>query len=317
MEKYPSVEKIKYVGQADSPCIVPTSPSNLNGNESKRSSYRVNRSRTNSKKSADDSPISDNTSTNPKADNGKFNIVGVYLRQFGKSILLDKENTSTGSQGSKNSYSVNSDTDSKSKTSNSSSTTPLRRTKISPTKESPCKSAFTSDTPEANKTTTEDSPKRKQKSKAKELQQPTVSRKNSNKRRNRRRGKSDLGYVESFSLDDSNDSKDEPQEKDNNKEESKEDENSRYIENELLLEASSDSFSDLYDDYYKSKAVERQDSFGSDSAVGTMKSDFFADIDLAKIRDGSSALLQELCRTSDKCPATPNRAASPFESTAL
>ncbi|OXU31192.1 hypothetical protein TSAR_001653 [Trichomalopsis sarcophagae] len=317
LEKYPSVEKIKYVGQADSPCIVPTSPSNLNGNESKRSSYRVNRSRTNSKKSPDDSPITDGTSTNPKADNGKFNIVGVYLRQFGKSILLDKENTSTGSQGSKNSYSVNNDTEPKNKTSNSSSTTPLRRTKISPTKESPCKSAFTNDTTETNKTITEDSPKRKQKSKAKELQQPTVSRKNSNKRRNRRRGKSDLGYVESFSFDDSNDSKNEPQEKDNNKEDIKEDANSRYIENELLLEASSDSFSDLYDDYFKSKAVERQDSFGSDSAVGTMKSDFFADIDLAKIRDGSSALLQKLCRTSDKCPATPNRASSPFESTAL
>lgn len=58
----------------------------------------------------------------------------------------------------------------------------------------------------------------------------------------------------------------------------------------------------------------RQDSFGSDSAVGTMRSDFFADIDLAKLRlDNESRVIR--C-SKDVC-TTPNRDASPIESTAL
>ena len=305
---------MKYVGQADSPCIVPTSSSNFICNESKRSSYRVNRPR-GDKKSRDDSIPTEET--NSKAENSKFkplnstgNLVGMYLRQIGKSIVTpsEKESTSSCLQGSKNSYSVNNDVEPKNKTTNSTSAVvPLRRTKISPTKESPSKSAFTCDATESN--SIEDCKKNK-KPKATE---PAATRKNSNKRRHRRRGKSDLGYVESFSFDDANPTKVE-EKKDNNKEEEGDD--SKYIENELLLEASSDSF-DVYDDYYKNSSVERQDSFGSDSAVGTMKSDFFADIDLAKIRDGSSAILQELCRTPEKSSGTPNRAASPFESTAL
>ncbi|XP_043286294.1 LIM domain kinase 1 isoform X2 [Venturia canescens] len=58
----------------------------------------------------------------------------------------------------------------------------------------------------------------------------------------------------------------------------------------------------------------RQDSFGSDSAVGTMRSDFFADIDLAKLRLDNEA--RDICCSKDLC-RTPNRGASPIESTAL
>ncbi|XP_043250508.1 LIM domain kinase 1 isoform X1 [Colletes gigas] len=58
----------------------------------------------------------------------------------------------------------------------------------------------------------------------------------------------------------------------------------------------------------------RQDSFGSDSAVGTMKSDFFADLDFVQLRDGRHT--PDLCHTPERC-CTPNRATSPIESTAL
>lgn len=69
-----------------------------------------------------------------------------------------------------------------------------------------------------------------------------------------------------------------------------------------------------YTSCYKGLDLCRQDSFGSDSAVGTMRSDFFADIDLAKMRIENDT--PEICRSSDKC-RTPNRGASPIESTAL
>lgn len=232
------------------------------------------------------------------------------LRQISKSIVSpsDKENASVScSQSSKNSYIVNSE-DSANKSSTS-VTTPLRRTKISPTKESPSKSAFTCDSTDPN--TSDISPKRKQKAKVKEAILP---KKSSNKRRNRRRGKSDLGFVENFSCEEASSPTDDKV-VDIGKIEDKKDK-LKLIENELPFEKSSDSL-DLYDDFYKKANIERQDSFGSDSAVGTMKSDFFADIDLAKIRDGSSAIFQDLCRTNDNVPATSKSTTAPFESTAL
>ncbi|XP_058806357.1 LIM domain kinase 1 isoform X2 [Phymastichus coffea] len=287
-EKFPSIEKIKFIGQVDLPSIVPTSPSNLNYNESKRSSYRVNRRKSDESLTSESSKIE-----NPKFKplNTTGNIVGMYLRQIGKSIVapVEKENTSSYLQSNKNSCSTTTEAESKCKAPNS--TTPLRRSKISPTKESPSRNAFTCDANEAN--IGDESPKRKQKSKIKEL---PATRRSSNKRRNRRREKSDLGYVESFSFEDSKDT-------DNNVE-------SRVESN--VLEGTSASL-DFYDDYCKMEDVKRQDSFGTDSAVGTMKSDFFADIDLAKIRDGSVPILQDLCCTTD----SPNHTASPFESTAL
>ncbi|XP_020287236.1 LIM domain kinase 1 isoform X2 [Pseudomyrmex gracilis] len=65
---------------------------------------------------------------------------------------------------------------------------------------------------------------------------------------------------------------------------------------------------------YKNVDVSRQDSFGSDSALGTMKSDFFAEIDFAQMRDGRRT--PDLCHTPERC-CTPNRPTSPIESTAL
>ncbi|XP_015520631.2 probable serine/threonine-protein kinase DDB_G0271402 isoform X1 [Neodiprion lecontei] len=65
---------------------------------------------------------------------------------------------------------------------------------------------------------------------------------------------------------------------------------------------------------YKNTGVCRQDSFGLDSAVGTMKSDFFSDLDLVKLRGGGAT--PELCCTPETC-CTPERPLSPFESTAL
>ena len=69
-----------------------------------------------------------------------------------------------------------------------------------------------------------------------------------------------------------------------------------------------------YSGCYKNVDLCRQDSFGSDSAVGTMKSDFFADLDFVQLRDGRHT--PDLCHTPERC-CTPNRAASPIESTAL
>ncbi|RLU24706.1 hypothetical protein DMN91_002795 [Ooceraea biroi] len=72
-----------------------------------------------------------------------------------------------------------------------------------------------------------------------------------------------------------------------------------------------------YTGCYKGVDICRQDSFGSDSALGTMKSDFFADVDLAQIRDGRHT--PDLCHTPERCctPNRPNRPTSPIESTAL
>ncbi|XP_076761334.1 LIM domain kinase 1 isoform X1 [Xylocopa sonorina] len=69
-----------------------------------------------------------------------------------------------------------------------------------------------------------------------------------------------------------------------------------------------------YTGCYKNVDLCRQDSFGSDSAVGTMRSDFFAELDFVQLRDGSHT--PDLCHTPERC-CTPNRAASPIESTAL
>ncbi|KAH0550265.1 LIM domain kinase 1 isoform X1 [Cotesia glomerata] len=71
-----------------------------------------------------------------------------------------------------------------------------------------------------------------------------------------------------------------------------------------------------YTECYKNKQVDlcRQDSFSTDSAVGTMRSDFFDDIDVAELRKNAEE--HENCCTADKfCPL--NRNASPIESTAL
>lgn len=63
---------------------------------------------------------------------------------------------------------------------------------------------------------------------------------------------------------------------------------------------------------YKSNLC-RQESFCTDSAVGTMRSDFFDDIDVVELRKSAEA--QEICCAPNKCSI--NRPASPVESTAL
>ena len=59
--------------------------------------------------------------------------------------------------------------------------------------------------------------------------------------------------------------------------------------------------------------MERKDSFVLDSAVGTMKSDFFSELDIDKLRDDNE--ISELCQT-ENCHS-PHRCTSPIESTAL
>lgn len=186
--------------------------------------------------------------------NAPGNLVGMYLRQIGKSIApsSDKENASSSSY---------SESEFKSKP------TSLRRTKISPTQESASKNAFVTD--ESESIIGDASPKRKPKPKA------SIQQRKNSRRKNKKKVKSSESNVMT--------------------EPSREEENT--IEHQ----------SNEQEPYSYNKS-ERKDSFGSDSAIGTMKSDFFSDIDLSKIREGSSAILQELCRTPEQCSP-----ASPFE----
>ncbi|XP_034935704.1 LIM domain kinase 1 isoform X2 [Chelonus insularis] len=69
-----------------------------------------------------------------------------------------------------------------------------------------------------------------------------------------------------------------------------------------------------YSECYKGVDLCRQDSFCTDSAVGTMKSDFFDDIDVSELRKNAEA--QDICCNPNKC-CPPNRSNSPIESTAL
>ncbi|KAK0176070.1 hypothetical protein PV328_000243 [Microctonus aethiopoides] len=69
-----------------------------------------------------------------------------------------------------------------------------------------------------------------------------------------------------------------------------------------------------YNECYKGVDLCRQDSFCTDSAVGTMRSDFFDDIDVAEMRKNAEA--QEICCITDKCCSS-NRPVTPIESTAL
>ncbi|KAJ8679115.1 hypothetical protein QAD02_014902 [Eretmocerus hayati] len=300
-----NVEKIKYSGLADTSSFVPSSSANFGYLGPKRSSYRVNRSCNTSRKLpeavvSNESEISNPerkfTTDDPKKPSKTYpspdEAVGASSRKENDPRPMSSTDT----------YSVLSSMSSKKKSTNP---IPIRRTKISPTKESPSRSAFMCDSVE--KIETENLPKRKQKSKVKEC---TVTRKSSfDNQRGKRRGKSDLGYVEDFPFN-SESSKNEGDE-DNNEMKSRDD---PKVENEIFLESMSNTF-DFHVDLYGKESLERQNSFSSDSAVGTMKSDFFTDLDLAKIGDGSSAILEELCR--EKCTSTPNRSVSPIESTAL
>lgn len=73
---------------------------------------------------------------------------------------------------------------------------------------------------------------------------------------------------------------------------------------------------DIIEDSAK-EDLSRQESFSSDSAVGTMKSDFFSDLDFAKLRDTKDIV--DLCCASQECQISNKnaRSTSPLESTAL
>ncbi|XP_044002295.1 LIM domain kinase 1 isoform X2 [Aphidius gifuensis] len=73
-----------------------------------------------------------------------------------------------------------------------------------------------------------------------------------------------------------------------------------------------------YSDCYKNLDLCRTDSFCTDSAVGTMKSDFFDDIDIAEMQ--KNHLTNDICCTHDNNSCKKNQSSttsSPIESTAL
>lgn len=158
---------------------------------------------------------------------------------------------------------------------------------------------------------------------------PTSSKKRDSKRKNRKRGKSDLSYVsscksegiinEKFNLptkETSNEATEKISTANDEKLKCNSDEcKSTKSSEEKTFEKNVSETYELYDDFYKNVGLLRQDSFSNDSAVGTMKSDFFADIDFATLRDGSDVL--DFNVSSEKKCSTPSRADSPVESTAL
>lgn len=132
-------------------------------------------------------------------------------------------------------------------------------------------------------------------------------RKREKRKNKKRREKSDLGFVDSENLEDimgrsSALCDPENKVKSENKDLKKSDKSSL---NDVVGSCSSNSYN-LFTDVYKNTNLQRQDSFGNDSAVGTMKSDFFADFDFSALRDGR-----------DMESRSQNRSSSPIENTAL
>ncbi|XP_032691563.1 LIM domain kinase 1 isoform X2 [Odontomachus brunneus] len=374
LTRIPTIEKIKYVGCA-SPSTVSDAPEYIIDN---KGSYKINNSL--KQKSAD--KFNDTSGHKIKSES-KFKMpdaassVSSYLRQIGKSIgAVEKENKAINNRNGVNC----SDTDSKKVEGTKSSTGYLRRTKISPTKETLKNNAFSIKEIAKDKVDAISSLQKTTESKV-PSNQKTVARNEDLKGRLSRQESnvSDVGSILSRQgsltvLGSSSKSKDDTYEdyspfntfakddfrKDNtfrkqgtglyhtdslysNSSVSKQDDfiipNKRNASNDgdcivgtkALGDASKNpimisksvyggdlkAMPDCLADYtgcYKSVDICRQDSFGSDSAVGTMKSDFFTDVDFAQMRDGRHT--PNLCHTPDRC-CTPNRPTSPIESTAL
>ncbi|XP_011637692.2 LIM domain kinase 1 [Pogonomyrmex barbatus] len=360
--RMPTVEKIKYVGNA-SPYVVPDASEYIIDS---KGSYKINIKQKSAEKCND-------TSGHKTKPESKFKIpdaagsVGIYLKQIGKSIgAIEKENKMI------NNTANNGDTDSKRVISEGTKSTGsyLRRTKISPTKET-SKNAF------SNKETIKDkvdgiSPLKKSESKIPPNQENIVGNEKDIKDRLSRQESnvSDVGSILSREgsltvLDCTSKYKDyspfntftksdfcqdhsfgkqssglyHTDSLYSNSSISKRDDliipNKQNTSNDVVgmrpmdngskssMMTSSIYNNDLktmpsclaeYNGCYKGIDICRQDSFGSDSALGTMKSDFFADVDFAQIRDGRHT--PDLCHTSERC-CTPNRPTSPIESTAL
>lgn len=353
LTRVPTIEKIKYVKNA-SPHTISDTPECIIDS---KGSYKINN---NSKhKSAEKS---DHVMNGPKVKlESRFKIpdaassVSSYLKQIGKSIgSIEKENKAINNRNDSN-YT---DTDSKKiadECTKSSMGSYLRRTKISPTKET-SKNAF------SNKEIVKD--KKSADSKILSSQEKMSENKEIKSRRSKQ-GSNVLDYSSKFKDDDYQDysSYDTLQGDDSCKNNSfKNQDTDLYYTDSLYSDSniSKDNFiisnnqnatcddnctvpigntlmnddskemisesvysddlemtSNCLPDYtkcYKTVDICRQDSFGSDSAVGTMKSDFFTDLDFAQIRDGQHT--PDLCHTPERC-CTPNRPTSPIESTAL
>lgn len=362
LTRVPTVEKIKYVGSA-SPCVVSDASEYIIDS---KGSYKIN-----SLKHKSVEKCNDTNGHKTKSEN-KFKIpdaagsVGSYLKQIGKSIgAVEKENKAI------NNTANCSDIDPKKVSENTKSSTGsyLRRTKISPTKET-SKNAF------SNKETIKDkvdgvSPLLKSVESKVSSSQENVVENEENVKDQLSRQESNVSDVSSilsregsltvldctskykdyspfntFTKDDfckdhsfgkqnsglyhtdslySNSSKQDDLFSIHNKQNRNEDVGTKSISNgsKNSMMTSSIYGSDLkttpnslveYNGCYKSIDICRQDSFGSDSALGTMKSDFFADVDFAQMRD--SRHTPDLCHTPERC-CTPNRPMSPIESTAL
>ncbi|XP_067206840.1 LIM domain kinase 1 isoform X1 [Linepithema humile] len=365
LTRAPTIEKIKYVGSA-SPCTVSDTPEYKIDS---KSSYKVNLKHKSAEKSND-------TSSHKTKSESKFKIpdaansVSSYLRQIGKSIgTVEKENKAINNRNGLNCG----DNDSKKVTgegAKSSTGSYLRRTKISPTKET-SKNAFSS------KETAKDkidgvSPLQKSvaskvppnKEKVVETEKGKISRQESNvsdvdsilsrqgsltvldctskykdyspfnnftkddfrEDNSFRKQNSGLYHTDSLYSNCSISKRDDfiiPNKQSASNDRSIEAKSTRDdSKNPMMttsiyssdLKATPNCLSD-YTGCYKNVDVCRQDSFGSDSALGTMKSDFFADVDFAQMRDDRHT--PELCHTPERC-CTPNRTTSPpIETTAL
>ena len=267
----PALEKMKYVGN-----IEPGTDLNVSkqiGNENK---YKIN-----------------NPLTSQSQDKIKFktpnasNIVGSYLRQISKSKTpSEKENKTEKENKSCRNNSNSKENDSKKGSMddsiNSKSTgCYLRRTKISPTKES-TKNAFSRDDSNSNENL---EIRRNQKE---EIFYEGNKNEASKCPKSCQKFPAKLESQDSFSSPEERDLK-------------------------SILESRLKAVESRFKNPSISVELQRKDSFDLDSAVGTMKSDFFSELDLDKLTDVNE--IPELCH-SKKCHS-PNRCSSPIESTAL
>nr|XP_012141116.1 PREDICTED: LIM domain kinase 1 isoform X2 [Megachile rotundata] len=371
LKRIPTIEKIRYVGKASPCCPLSNAPEYIIDN---KCSYKVN----NSSSSISSEKSNDNHSTGSghsktKLEN-KFkmldaNSVSSYLRQIGKSMNVIEKESKIDGQNDSNSR--------KTSTENSkpSSGSYLRRTKISPTKESP-KNAFS---PQKSIQSSEASTSLQSKG-ATKTEEITESNATNDRITRQESNVSDIGSILSregsltildcttkhkdatykdysaFNTSQNNNFHEEDNSRKNTvlhytdslRSNSSLSKNDDLLKCNILNETKIDDTKDcttsiqdctesndskepvidmktMYDNRlpnplteysgcYKNLDLCRQDSFGSDSAVGTMKSDFFADLDFVQLKDGRHT--PDLCHTPERC-CTPNRAASPIESTAL
>lgn len=359
--RVPTIEKIKYVGSA-SQCTVSDASDYIIDS---KGSYKIS----NNLKHKSTEKSNDTSGGKMKSEN-KFKIpdtassVGSYLRQIGKSIgAIEKENKAINNRNDINCGDINPKKVVGEGTKPSSGSY-LRRTKISPTKET-MKNAFSNK--EIDKVAGVSSLQKSVQSKVPPNQENVIekedrlSKQESNvsdvgsilsrqgnptvldctskykdyslfdtymkddfrKNNSFKKQSSDLYHTDSLYSNSS------VSKRDNlitsNRQNASDDGNRPVVTDSMSdtktpMMTSSIYGSDLkncltdYTRCYKGIDVCRQDSFDSDSALGTMKSDFFADIDFAQMRDGRHT--PDLCHTSETC-CTPNRPTTPIESTAL